>query len=77
MLLGGGTISGIMREWTKAGLTPPQQGKPRPRRRRLPDGQLAPLPPQQQQPVQRGWNRNSIRTILLNPRIAGGIVGLP
>ena len=48
-LLGGGTISGVMREWTRLGLTPPQQ-------------------------AQRGttrWNRTSIRTILLNPRIAG------
>ena len=26
-LLGGGTISGIMREWTKLGLTPPQQDR--------------------------------------------------
>jgi site-specific DNA recombinase len=48
-VLGGGTISGIMREWTAAGLVPPQQ-------------------------AQRGtaiWDRASIRTILLNPRIAG------
>ena len=48
-LLGGGTISGIMREWAKLGLKPPQQ-------------------------AQRGttrWNRTSIRSILLNPRIAG------
>ena len=48
-LLGGGTISGIRREWTTLGLTPPQG-------------------------VKRGtsvWNRTSIRTILLNPRIAG------
>ena len=48
-LLGGGTISGIMREWAKLGLTPPQQDR-------------------------RGttrWNRTSIRSILLNPRIAG------
>jgi DNA invertase Pin-like site-specific DNA recombinase len=49
MLLGGGSISGVMREWVKAGLKPPQQ-------------------------AQRGttrWNRTSIRSILLNPRIAG------
>ena len=48
-LLGGGTVSGIMREWIKLELTPPQQGR-------------------------RGtarWNRASIRSILLNPRIAG------
>ena len=48
-LLGGGTVSGIMREWTKLELTPPQQDR-------------------------RGtarWNRASIRSILLNPRIAG------
>ena len=48
-LLGGGSISGIMREWTKLELTPPQQDR-------------------------RGttrWNRTSIRSILLNPRIAG------
>ena len=48
-LLGGGTVSGIMREWTRLELTPPQQDR-------------------------RGtarWNRASIRSILLNPRIAG------
>ena len=48
-LLGGGTISGIMREWTRLELTPPQRDR-------------------------RGttrWNRASIRSILLNPRIAG------
>ena len=48
-LLGGGTISGIMREWTKLELAPPQRDR-------------------------RGttrWNRTSIRSILLNPRIAG------
>ncbi len=48
-LLGGGTVSGIMREWTKLELTPPQRDR-------------------------RGttrWNRASIRSILLNPRIAG------
>ena len=48
-LLGGGTVSGIMREWTKLELAPPQQDR-------------------------RGttrWNRASIRSILLNPRIAG------
>ena len=48
-LLGGGTISGVMREWTRLELTPPQRDR-------------------------RGttrWNRASIRSILLNPRIAG------
>ena len=48
-LLGGGTVSGIMREWTRLELTPPQRDR-------------------------RGttrWNRASIRSILLNPRIAG------
>ena len=53
-LLGGGSISGIMREWTRLELAPPQRDR-------------------------RGttrWNRASIRSILLNPRIAGP-VGLP
>ncbi len=45
-LLGGGTLSGIMREWQKAGLRPAQSKTGR-------------------------WSRTSIRTILLNPRIAG------
>jgi hypothetical protein len=48
-LLGGGTVSGVMREWTRLELTPPQQDR-------------------------RGttrWNRASIRSILLNPKIAG------
>jgi site-specific DNA recombinase len=45
-LLGGGTLSGVMREWAKAGLVPPQSKAGR-------------------------WTRTSIRTILLNPRIAG------
>ena len=48
-MLGGGTVSGVMREWTKLELTPPQRDR-------------------------RGttrWNRASIRSILLNPRIAG------
>ena len=48
-LLGGGTVSGVMREWTRLELTPPQRDR-------------------------RGttrWNRASIRSILLNPRIAG------
>jgi DNA invertase Pin-like site-specific DNA recombinase len=48
-LLGGGSISGIMREWAALGLAPPQQDR-------------------------RGttrWSRASIRSILLNPRIAG------
>jgi len=44
--LGGGTLSGVMREWTAAGLRPPQSATGR-------------------------WTRQSIRTILLNPRIAG------
>src|SRR5450755_5184440 len=45
-LLGGGTLSSVMREWADAGLRPAQSktGK---------------------------WSRQSIRTILLNPRIAG------
>ena len=46
MLLGGGTVSGVMREWTAAGLRPAQARS----------GQ---------------WTRSSIRTILMNPRIAG------
>ena len=46
VLLGGGTLSGVMREWTGAGLTPVQSKTGR-------------------------WTRQSIRTILLNPRIAG------
>jgi site-specific DNA recombinase len=45
-LLGEGTLSGVMREWAKAGLVPPQSKTGR-------------------------WTRTSIRTILLNPRIAG------
>ena len=48
-LLGGGTVCGVMREWTKLELVPPQRDR-------------------------RGttrWNRASIRSILLNPRIAG------
>jgi site-specific DNA recombinase len=45
-LLGGGIISGIMREWTAAGLHPAQAKTSR-------------------------WTRQSIRVILLNPRIAG------
>jgi site-specific DNA recombinase len=49
-LLGGGTLSGVMREWTKAGLLPPQAGTRR---------------------ATAQWTRTSIRTILLNPRIAG------
>jgi hypothetical protein len=49
VLLGGGTVSGVMREWARLELTPPQRER-------------------------RGttqWNRASIRSILLNPRIAG------
>jgi hypothetical protein len=45
-LLGGGTISGVMREWAKAGRRPVQS-------------------------TTGTWTRQSIRTILLNPRIAG------
>ena len=48
-LLGGGTISGVMREWARLELAPPQRDR-------------------------RGttrWSRASIRSILLNPRIAG------
>ena len=46
---GRGTVSGVMREWTRLELAPPQRDR-------------------------RGttrWNRASIRSILLNPRIAG------
>jgi site-specific DNA recombinase len=50
-VLGGATLSGVMREWEKAGLRPAQ----------APFGPLAEHP----------WTRTSIRTILLNPRIAG------
>ena len=46
-LVGGGTLSGVMREWTTAGVRPVQSKSG------------------------RGWTRQSIRTILLNPRIAG------
>ncbi len=46
VLLGGGTLSGVMREWAAAGLTPAQSATGR-------------------------WSRQSIRTILLNPRVAG------
>jgi DNA invertase Pin-like site-specific DNA recombinase len=51
VLLGGGTLSGVMREWSAAGLRPAQ-------------APFGPLPAQV-------WTRQSIRTILLNPRIAG------
>jgi site-specific DNA recombinase len=47
ILVGGGTLSGVMREWTTAGVRPVQSTSG------------------------RGWTRQSIRTILLNPRIAG------
>jgi site-specific DNA recombinase len=50
-LLGGGSLSGVMREWAAAGLRPPQ-------------APFGPLP-------ENAWSRTSIRTILLNPRIAG------
>jgi hypothetical protein len=46
VLLGGGTISGVMREWTKAGVRPVHSKTV-------------------------AWSRQSIRTILMNPRIAG------
>ena len=46
VLLDGGTLSGITREWTDAGVRPAQSKTGR-------------------------WTRQSIRTILLNPRIAG------
>ena len=49
-LLGGGTLSGVMREWARAGLRPPQAGTRRATVR---------------------WTPGSIRTILMNPRIAG------
>ncbi len=45
-LLGGGTLSGITREWTAAGLRPVQSASGR-------------------------WTIQSVRVILLNPRIAG------
>jgi DNA invertase Pin-like site-specific DNA recombinase len=51
MLLGGGTLSGVMREWDAAGLRPSQ-------------APFGPLP-------EHAWTRQSIRMILLNPRIAG------
>jgi site-specific DNA recombinase len=72
LLLGGGSISGVLREWTMAGLTPPQLARA-PRRVRNHDGSLPPRtwPPQPVPPAPRGWSRSSIRTILLNPRIAG------
>ncbi|HTT55232.1 MAG TPA: recombinase family protein [Streptosporangiaceae bacterium] len=50
VLLGGGTLSGVMREWARLGLRPPQAETKR---------------------ATKGWSRNSVRTILLNPRIAG------
>jgi DNA invertase Pin-like site-specific DNA recombinase len=61
--------------WTAAGLAPPQPARA-PRRSRNPDGSLPPRtrPPQAGQPAERaprGWTRSSIRTILLNPAIAG------
>jgi len=46
LLLGGGSLSGVMREWTAAGVRPVQSRT-------------------------GTWTRQSIRTILLNPRIAG------
>jgi len=50
-LLGGGSLSGVRREWAAAGLRPSQ-------------APFGPLP-------ENSWTRTSIRTILLNPRIAG------
>ncbi|HXP19044.1 MAG TPA: recombinase family protein [Streptosporangiaceae bacterium] len=46
VLPGGGTLSGVMREWTRAGVRTAQSKSGR-------------------------WTRQSVRTILLNPRIAG------
>jgi DNA invertase Pin-like site-specific DNA recombinase len=72
LLLGGGSISGVLREWTAAGLTPPQPARA-PRRTRNPDGTLPARPPRDGQArpsAPAGWSRSSIRTILLNPRIA-------
>ena len=50
-LLGGGSLSGVRRDWAAAGLRPAQ-------------APFGPLP-------ENAWSRTSIRTILLNPRIAG------
>jgi site-specific DNA recombinase len=72
LLLGGGSISGVLREWAKAGLTPPQPARA-PRRTRNPDGTLPARFPQDDQPglpATVEWSRSSIRVILLNPRIA-------
>jgi len=46
LLLGGSTLSGVMREWTRAGVRPAQSRT-------------------------AGWSRQSVRAILMNPRIAG------
>jgi site-specific DNA recombinase len=46
MVLGGGSLAGVTREWAKAGLKPVQSASGR-------------------------WTPTSVRTILLNPRIAG------
>jgi site-specific DNA recombinase len=51
LLLGGGSLSGVMREWNQRGLRPAQ----------------APFGPLRERP----WTRQSIRTILLNPVMAG------
>jgi len=50
-LLGGSTIAQVCRDWTAAGLRPPQ-------------APFGPLP-------RRTWTRNSVTTILRNPRLAG------
>jgi DNA invertase Pin-like site-specific DNA recombinase len=49
-LLGGATVSAVMREWNRRGLRPPQ----------APFGPL----------VEHPWTRNSVTTVLRNPRIA-------
>lgn len=55
-LLGGCTISAVMREWEKRGLRPPQ----------------APFGPLRR----HAWSRNTVTTILRNPRLAG-LAALP
>lgn len=55
MILAGGTLAGVAREWTKLGVRPVQQ------RRRRDQGPDEPS----------RWNRSSVKTILLNPANAG------
>ena len=50
-LLGGASVSAVMREWNRLGLRPPQ----------------APFGPLPEHP----WTRNSVTTVLRNPRLAG------